>query len=162
MRAFVVVLTVPPIHREPKVWPRTIHAMARRLPIAWHALSVGRVLAVLRSSTSGLSTAEAWRRLGIFGPNELPRAAPPGLLELARRQTTSPLQLALLGSGVLAFALGRPVDGTVVVSVVVLNVLMGTLQERRATRAIAALDALIPDLVTVVRDGLLESKDGAP
>jgi len=141
------------------VWPRTIHAMARRLPIAWHALSVGRVLAVLRSSTSGLSTAEAWRRLGIFGPNELPRAAPPGLLELARRQTTSPLQLALLGSGVLAFALGRPVDGTVVVSVVVLNVLMGTLQERRATRAIAALDALIPDLVTVVRDGLLESKD---
>jgi P-type E1-E2 ATPase len=67
----------------------------------------------------------------------------------------------LVGSGLLAFAFRRPVDGTMIVAVVVLNALIDTFRELRAARVIEALDALVPDFATVLRDGFVASVDAA-
>jgi Ca2+-transporting ATPase len=76
-----------------------------------------------------------------------------GALELFWRQLRNPLFYALIASGALAMVMGRTVDGVVVLGVVALNALIGFVQEFRAGRAIEALSSLVPEMVTVMRDG---------
>jgi magnesium-transporting ATPase (P-type) len=121
--------------------------------IPWHSLSVPDILLRLESSASGLPSNDARIRLVRDGKNALPRPKKKGPLDLARRQLGSTLPLVLLGSGVLALAFGRYIDGSVVVAVVVLNAFIGAMQEYRAGRAIDALNDLVPEYVTVLRDG---------
>ncbi|MRG92463.1 cation-translocating P-type ATPase [Polyangium spumosum] len=111
------------------------------------------VLGALASSESGLLSTEATRRLEEHGPNVLPRAKREGPLLLLWRQIKSPLIYVLLAAAALAFALGKITDGAVVLGVVVLNTLIGFVQEYRAGQAIEALSALVPDVATVMRDG---------
>ncbi len=132
---------------------------------AWHTHSTDETLRTLATTSSGLTQAEAALRLQQAGPNVLPRAAGPGVAALLWRQVKSPLVLVLVGTAFLALALGKPTDGLVVLGVVVLNTLIGFLQEYRAGRAIEALQDMVPDHATVVRDGvtcLLPTADLVP
>lgn len=113
----------------------------------------GDVLAVLEADPGGLTCAEARSRLERDGPNALPPVRGERPLRIAWRQLENPLIYVLLASAALAIALGRPVDGSVVLGVVVANALIGFVQELRAGRAIAALRDLVPEAATVVRDG---------
>ncbi|HYI19137.1 MAG TPA: HAD-IC family P-type ATPase [Solirubrobacteraceae bacterium] len=119
----------------------------------WHAQPAQAVLALLGSSPEGLTAAEAAVRLERTGPNVTGgrTAEPAGRLLL--RQLTSPLIAVLLVAGITAMALGDPVDGAVVLGVVVANTVIGFIQEWRAGRAIQALDAMLPEQATVLRDG---------
>ncbi|MDI1450361.1 HAD-IC family P-type ATPase [Polyangium sp. 6x1] len=128
-------------------------APARIEPSSYHADPAEAVLAALGSTELGLVTTEAKRRLAEHGPNVLPRAAREGPLTLLLRQIKSPLIYVLIASAVLAFALGKITDGAVVLGVVVLNTLIGFIQEYRAGQEIEALSMLVPELATVMRDG---------
>jgi len=119
----------------------------------WHALAPDRVLESLGTTVEGLRGPEAAQRLAQLGPNVLERAANDGLLVLVWRQINNPLVWVLIGSTVLAVALGKVADGLVVLAVVVLNSIIGFVQEHRAGRAIAALSAMVPENATVRRDG---------
>jgi len=101
----------------------------------------------------GLSAEEAEQRLLLHGPNRLPRTAGPSAWTLLVRQVANPLIYALLASAAIAIALGELEDGLVVAAVVVLNTLIGFVQEFRAGRAIAALGELVAEPATVQRDG---------
>jgi len=125
----------------------------RREVARWHAEPVDRVLATLESSADGLDSGRAQTRLAEVGPNVLPRPTREGVLTLLWRQINSPLIYVLLGSGILAIALGRLTDGAVVLGVVALNTLIGFVQEFRAGKAIESLVELVPELCTVLRDG---------
>jgi magnesium-transporting ATPase (P-type) len=122
-------------------------------PASYHELPGELVLARLASSPSGLPSAEAAARLSRHGPNVLPRASRKGPLALIWSQIKSPLIYVLIASGILAIALGKRTDGAVVLGVVVLNTLIGFLQEHRAERAIEALIDLVPESATALRDG---------
>ena len=119
----------------------------------WHAQPREAVLERLGVGGEGLTAAEARERLARHGPNELPAARPPSLLALAAGQLTSPLMYALVAAGVLAILLGEFEDGLVVLAVVVLNTAIGTVQEYRAGKAIAALGELVAEPARVRRDG---------
>ncbi len=119
----------------------------------YHDQPVEAVLAELGSSESGLLSTDAARRLEEYGPNVLPKGARDGALALLLRQIKSPLIYVLIASAALAFALGKITDGAVVLGVVVLNTLIGFLQEYRAGQAIEALTALVPEVAMVLRDG---------
>src|SRR5687767_13956115 len=105
----------------------------------WHAESGDEVLRALDSTPSGLSDDEARARLATHGPNRLPQAAGPSAAGLLLAQVRSPLMYALLLSAAVAAAFGELEDAAVVLAVVVLNTIIGFLQEYRAGRAIAAL-----------------------
>lgn len=119
----------------------------------WHAVAGTQVLERLSSRPEGLDSAEAWRRLAAHGPNELTRRRGPSAWAVLVRQFTSPLIYALLVSAAVAFALGEIPDGSVVLGVVVLNALIGFVQEYRAGRAIQALAQLVSEPAMVRRDG---------
>ncbi len=125
------------------------------LPVADAASrTTGEVLRVLETSAEGgLGAAEAKRRLETVGPNVLDRVSGEGAWKILWRQVNDPLIWVLLASSVLALFLGEAVDAFVVLAVVVLNTLIGFVQEYRAGKEIEALADLVPRWTTVLRDG---------
>lgn len=100
-----------------------------------------------------MDAAEAKDRLQTSGPNVLQSSSRAGLLRILWRQINDPLMYILLGSGTLAVLLGKGADSIVVFAVVVLNTIIGFVQEYRASRAIDALIDMVPDDAAVLRDG---------
>jgi magnesium-transporting ATPase (P-type) len=119
----------------------------------WHAVETDEIVALSGSVQDGLTSEEAARRLELLGPNVLHRATREGPLLLLWRQINSPLIWVLIGSSALAIGLGKVTDGLVVLAVVVLNTLIGFVQEYRAGQAIEALMEMVPENASVVRDG---------
>jgi Ca2+-transporting ATPase len=120
---------------------------------AWHAAPTDAVLRELDAPAGGLSPVEARRRLEVLGPNTLPRAARESPWKLVLRQVNTPLIYVLLAAAATALAMGKTVDGIVVLGVVVLNTLIGFIQEFRAGKAIEALIDMVPETATVLRMG---------
>jgi magnesium-transporting ATPase (P-type) len=128
-----------------------------RAAATWHALDASDVLLALETSEQGLSGREATQRLAVHGPNVLERIQGDGPLTILWRQVNNPLIWVLLGSSALAIALGKVTDGLVVLSVVVLNSIIGFVQEYRAGRAIEALRGMVPQFATTRRDSHVAS-----
>lgn len=124
---------------------------------AWHALPVEQALSNVQSSDRGLTGEEAKARLAKYGPNSIQRSSGDSVLKLLWRQIDNPLIWVLIGSAVLAVVLGKAVDGAVVLAVVVINTVIGFIQEYRAGRAIDALVDMVPENATVIRDGKRDS-----
>ncbi len=128
-----------------------------------HAASAQDVVETLRTdSENGLSARDATDRLAQFGRNELPQTAGDTVLQLIWAQINSPLVWVLVASSVMAM-LADPSDGLknglVILAVVVLNTIIGFVQEHRAGKAIQALSAMVPETATVIRDGVRTSTD---
>ncbi|ATB50539.1 cation-translocating P-type ATPase [Corallococcus macrosporus] len=119
----------------------------------WHALPPDQVLTTLGSTAEGLTDEEAEARLARHGPNVLERARGDGPLKLLWRQVNSPFIWVLIASSVLAVIMGKVTDGLVVAAVVVLNTLIGFVQEFRAGKAIESLSRMVPENATVIRAG---------
>ncbi len=110
----------------------------------------------------GLSAAEAQRRRQRFGPNELP---PPHRTPAWRRfvdQLVHFFALMLWVAGALALVAGLPTLGIAIFIVIVLNAAFAFVQESRADQAAERLQALLPQRITVRRDGVsvpVEARD---
>ena len=133
-----------------------METLTKRIAL-WHAQPDSAVLAELASHPDGLGQEEVERRLQVAGPNLLPREGGAGITALLWRQLRSPLILVLLGAAALALAMGKTTDGMVVLAVVMLNVLIGFMQEYRAGKAIAALVDLVPHVAHVIREGIRQT-----
>ena len=123
------------------------------LAAAWHAAPPEEVLGSLDSDRGGLEEAEARERLERHGPNVLQRARGDGPLRILVRQVRDPLIYILIAAAALAVATGKVVDGAVIFGVVIINTLIGFVQEYRAGKAIEALIDMVPETATVLRDG---------
>ncbi len=119
----------------------------------WHAMEADAVFSQLQVDTKGLSADEAAERHKRFGANVLDRDSGEGPLEILIRQVTSPLVYVLIAAGIAALMLAEVVDGLVVFGVVVLNTIIGFVQEYRASKAIESLTRMVPEMATVLRDG---------
>ena len=109
---------------------------------------------LLKSSREqGLSSDEAGRRLERHGPNVLPRVERRGAFVRLLFQFHNPLIYVLLVSAAVTYALGEPVDASVIVGVVIANAAIGFVQEARAEHALDALAAMITVDALVIRDG---------
>ena len=123
------------------------------LPHPWHAETADDVLAAQGGAAQGLDAEEVRQRRAAFGANSLRPHAATRPIALLVRQLRNPLIYVLVASGALALLLGKTIDGLVVLSVVVLNSLIGFFQEWRAIRAVAALAGRVKQTATVVRGG---------
>ena len=121
--------------------------------VDWHAVNAGRVMEELGTSADGLSLKEAFQRLRLFGPNRLKKAYKPPEILTFLSQFRSPLIYILLVASLLSFIGRHIVDGTVILAIVMLNALIGYIQEHSAEKAIEALKKLAAPHATVIRDG---------
>ena len=123
-------------------------------PLPWHALDAGQAVARLDSDAGrGLSDGEVTRRVAEHGPNALPEAAKRPLYLVFLRQFKSPLIYILFIAAALAAGMSHWGDAAVILAVVLVNALIGSYQEGRAERSMAALRRLSTLQVRVRRDG---------
>jgi len=119
----------------------------------WHASDAHETLKRLDVSEDGLSQTQAGERLEKAGPNTLEVEEGSGPLTLLLRQVNNPLIYLLAGAAVLSLLVGHKVDAAVIAGVIVLNSLLGFIQEWRAEGAIAALRRMASPHARVLRDG---------
>ena len=124
--------------------------------LSFYAVDGSEALSRLGSRSEGLTSEEVAARLGRYGPNLIQRKAGDGPLVLLARQINGPLVWVLIAAAAVAIVLGKITDGLVVLAVVVLNSLIGFVQELRAGRAIEALRSMVPEQATVRRAGRTE------
>ncbi|HRK56336.1 MAG TPA: cation-transporting P-type ATPase, partial [Burkholderiaceae bacterium] len=119
----------------------------------WHTQPADHALAALQTPANGLSAAEAATRLAHHGPNRLP--APPKQSVLVRflRHFHNILIYVLLGAAALTAALGHVADTFVILAVVIVNAVIGFIQEGKAEKAMAAIGHMLALQASVWRDG---------
>ncbi len=112
-------------------------------------------LAALASRPAGLDQAEAERRLARFGPNRLTEPPRRGALRRFAAQFNDVLIYVLIASGGVTFAMGHLVDAGVIYGVIVINAIVGFIQEGRAERALEGIARLLAPRANVRRGGKL-------
>jgi magnesium-transporting ATPase (P-type) len=120
---------------------------------AWHALDGAAVLQELRTTENGISSEEAAQRQQKVGKNTLSRNDTNGPWIIFWRQINNPIGWLLIAAGTVALLLKKPTDSVVVFGAVIINSIIGFVQEYRAGKAIEALAGMVPESSTVLRDG---------
>ena len=119
-----------------------------------HAQPIDEVVAALQAHLEhGLSQKEAQERLRTLGPNELTEKPRPGFLALLWDQFNNYLVIILIIAALIALALGEWVDSVAIMCIVVLNAIVGVIQESKAEQALAALKKMAAPNAQVIRDG---------
>lgn len=120
----------------------------------WHTISAESALDRLATDPGrGLSAAEAGERLRKHGPNQLAGKEPPSLLSRFIEQFRDYLIYILIAAAVVSVLLGEAADAVIILAVVIINAVVGVIQESRAEKAIEALRKLSAPRAVVVRDG---------
>ena len=120
---------------------------------SWHLLPVADVCQRLASRESGLSAEEAAARLEQSGPNELEFARRPNVLARFARQFQNVLLYVLIAAAAITALLGQWIDTGVILGVVLINAVIGFLQEGRAEQALEAISSFLSPQATVLRAG---------
>ncbi len=102
---------------------------------------------------TGLSEQEARRRLEIHGPNELPAASRTPLWRLFIDQFKDFVVLLLIVASVVSALLGDTLEAVAIMAIVILNAIIGLVQERKADQALEALKKMAAPDAFVLRDG---------
>ncbi|MDO8546771.1 MAG: cation-transporting P-type ATPase, partial [Nitrospirales bacterium] len=133
---------------------------------AWHCLVEDEVAKLLDSDTqAGLTQSEVARLAAVYGPNELPQAPPASPLKLFLRQFQSIIVWVLIGAALISGLLQEWVDAAAIVAIVILNAILGFVQEFRAERSLEALKRMVVVTARVIRGGALvalPARDLAP
>ena len=123
-------------------------------PPAWHTLSTGEVLAALRvDARHGLSGDSARAALERHGGNEIRVSARRGPGRILLGQFADFMILVLIVAAVISGIVGDPKDAVAIVVIVLLNAVIGAVQEYRAERAVAALREMAAPEARVRREG---------
>jgi Ca2+-transporting ATPase len=111
------------------------------------------VLLHLQSSENGLSNFDASGRLGTFGKNALPQKKKKSRIRLFLRQFNNPLVYVIIAAAIASFFIGHFVDALFIMFVVVINAIVGFLQENKAENALEKLQESVQQYVRVIRSG---------
>src|SRR5215472_10174617 len=123
-------------------------------PIAWHAMAVDEVVRRLTTDIEkGLDAGEASRRLQKYGPNRLPEGKKRGPFMRFLSQFNNILVYVLLGAGFTKLMLNLWVDASIIFGVVVLNALLGFMQEGKAEKALDSIRNMLSAEARTVRGG---------
>lgn len=124
-------------------------------------MDANAVLQALHSLRHGLSQAEVEYRLQRFGPNILPQQKSPGIVQVFLRQFLNPLIYILLLATVVSLSLRELADAVFILVVLLINAIIGTIQEYAAERSAAALQRLVTTATRVERSGEAYEIDAA-
>jgi P-type Ca2+ transporter type 2C len=125
----------------------------RQVERHWAMPAEAVAAALATDPAAGLTATEAAARLERFGPNELVERGRKPAWRLLAEQFANTMILVLVAAGLVTAVIGDLKDTVVILAIVVLNAVVGFVQEYRAEQAIAALKAMAAPSVQVVRDG---------
>lgn len=119
----------------------------------WHAENIETVFSLLETSQNGLSAEEADDRLLQYGENRLPEPKTRNPFVRFIYQFNNVLIYVLIAAGLITAALGHWVDASVIVGVVIVNAIVGFVQEGKADDALRSIRQMLSANAMVIRDG---------
>ena len=122
----------------------------------WHQKDITSVFEKLHTSIHGLSLEEAQKRLEQYGPNELTEKKKKTPLMMFLDQFRDFMILVLIAAAIISGIIGEPSDTIAIIVILVLNAVIGFIQEYRAEKAMAALKKMAAPSATVIRNGVPE------
>ena len=122
--------------------------------IAWHAVPADEVIGRLKTDpATGLDAGEASQRLAQYGPNRLPEGKKRGPLMRFLAQLNNVLVYVLLGAGFVKLMVGLWLDAAVILGVVIINALLGFIQEGKAEKALDSIRNMLSAEARTIRGG---------
>ncbi len=119
----------------------------------WHSLEIKKLLNILKTSPHGLDANEVKDRQKRYGLNQLPRAKPLSAGRIFLQQFTSPLIIILLIATGVSFVIGEYIDAAVIFAAVIMNAIVGFIQENKAQNALLKLQQAVVVKTIVRRNG---------
>ncbi len=123
------------------------------LDIHWHGIGLDDVMTMLEAPSQGLTSDEVARRLERYGPNELRERPRPTFLQLVLAQFNNFIVILLIIASVISALLGDWIEAGVIMLIVLLNAILGVVQESRAEESLAALKKMAAPESQVLRGG---------
>ncbi len=123
----------------------------KRLTKEWHATDIEQALEALATTQDGLSEVEAERRFELYGPNRIPEARQRSALVRFLSQFNNVLIYVLLLAGMVTALLQHWLDTSVIIGVVLINAMIGFIQEGKAENALAAIRQMLSPRTLVIR-----------
>ena len=121
--------------------------------ICWHSNSVNYAYKQVNATDKGLSSEEAQKRLNENGANVLPQKKPKPFILMLLKEFSNPIILILLVSMAFSFVVGELLDGFVILGIILIDAVIGAIQEKRAQRIASSLSSMIKVKAKVLRDG---------
>jgi magnesium-transporting ATPase (P-type) len=126
----------------------------------WHNKTPQQTLSALNTTPSGLSDAEVKQRLTDFGPNQLPETPRRNILLRLLAHFHNILIYVLLGAAAITALLDHVVDTFVIIAVVIINAVIGFLQEGKAEKAMDTIRHMLALRASVIREGKRQTVTG--
>ena len=127
--------------------------MDRHKQTPWHTLKLTEVYQTLHTSGEGLSDAEAAERLKKNGRNELRSKPPKTILQMLKAQIIDPMVLILIGAAAFSAILQEWTEAAVIFIIVIVNAVIGVVQEKKAQSSLEALRNMSAPTARVLRQG---------
>ncbi len=138
---------------------------SQQLQLPWHAHSVADVFLAFNTSAQGLSESEVRDRIEEHGLNELPKKVPRSGLAIFFTQFANPLMIILVLAAVISALLQEWLDTSVILFAVLLNAILGFVEEYKADKSMEKLKSFLPQRARVRRGGverIIDSKQIVP
>ena len=126
----------------------------------WQKKSEQEIMEKLKTNRNGLKQEEVNERLNKYGLNELPKAKKDNIFKIFFSEFNDPIIWLLIVSIIFSFIVGEVVDACAIIFIILIDAIVGTVQEWKASKSAEALQDLIKVQVKVLRDGkeqLIES-----
>ena len=127
--------------------------MDRHRQTPWHALKLTEVYETLHTPEEGLSDAEAAERLEKYGRNALRSKPPKTILQMLKAQIIDPMVLILIGASAFSAILQEWTEAAVIFVIVIVNAVIGIVQEKKAQSSLEALRNMSAPTARVLRQG---------
>ncbi|EYE88490.1 ATPase [Fervidicella metallireducens AeB] len=119
----------------------------------YHSLSKKEIFDKLKTQETGISKSEAEKRINEFGFNEFKEEKGKSTLQKFIEQFKDVLVIILIAAAVISGILGEVADSAIILMVILLNAVLGVVQENKAEESLKALKKMAAPLAKVIRDG---------
>ncbi len=123
----------------------------------WHMLDIPEIFESLQTGENGLSSEEAQKRLQKYGKNALAEDKKITLLQRFLEQFKDVMVIVLLVAAIISGVLGELADSLIILAIVIINAIIGVVQENKAEKALEALKSMSKPYARVYRDGEVKS-----
>lgn len=120
--------------------------------LVWHSSTEEEIFKVLHASREGLTSKEVENRLEKYGKNELPQKKQTSILKILREEITDPIVLLLIVTVIFSFLIGEVVDACAIIFIILVDLVLGTIQEWNAEKNAMSLASLIKVHCNVIRN----------
>lgn len=119
----------------------------------WHLLPISEIEQLLNTSPSGIDTLTALERLTEYGKNQIEDKKKKSILQMLLHQLTDFMILILIAAAIISGILGDLTDTLIILAIIIINAIVGFIQEYRAEKAIEALKKMAANHARILREG---------